>query len=201
MTIRQAAKETGLSSPNIRYYEKEGLLKPGRNAGNGYREYTEEDVERLKRIRCLRTLGIPVQQLRGVFAGKMPLAHALEERRRQLVREQREIVLLGELCDSLLEQNVQAENLDADLLSLKLEFSQRKEELLMNRERNKRLEKTEETCDLINKCGIVWVCTWQLTKLFPQFDMVWRNPWIVLPPVIAIFANLIVLCVVRQIKR
>lgn len=201
MTIQQAAKETGLSSSNIRYYEKEGLLKPGRNLENGYREYTKADVELLKKIKCLRILGIPLQQLRGVFAGKDSLSRALEERRSQLAREQRELLLLGELCDSLLGQQVQVESLDADLLSLKLEFSQRKEELLMSRERKKRLDKIEDASSLINRCGIVWVCTWQLTKLFPEFDFVWRNPWVAAPPVVVIFVNLIVLCAVRQIGR
>ena len=39
MTIKEAEEQTGLSRSNIRFYEKEGLVKPRRNAGNSYRDY------------------------------------------------------------------------------------------------------------------------------------------------------------------
>ena len=40
MNIKQAAEQSGVSSPNIRFYEKEGLMTPARNRGNAYRDYT-----------------------------------------------------------------------------------------------------------------------------------------------------------------
>ena len=48
MTIKELEALTGLSRANIRFYEKEGLLSPLRRE-NGYREYTEEDVQTLLR--------------------------------------------------------------------------------------------------------------------------------------------------------
>ena len=48
MKIRQAEQLTGISGSNIRFYEKEGLIKPERGENN-YREYSEEDVELLKK--------------------------------------------------------------------------------------------------------------------------------------------------------
>ena len=53
MTIREIEEQTALNRANIRFYEKAGFLTPGRNA-NGYRDYTEEDAEILKKIRLLR---------------------------------------------------------------------------------------------------------------------------------------------------
>ncbi len=55
MTIKELEERTGLSRANIRFYEKEGLLSPLRRE-NGYREYTEEDVQTLQRIKLLRSL-------------------------------------------------------------------------------------------------------------------------------------------------
>ena len=39
MNIKQASEQSGVSAPNIRFYEKEGLLTPARRQGNDYRLY------------------------------------------------------------------------------------------------------------------------------------------------------------------
>ena len=43
MKIKDVEKRTGITSYNIRFYEKENLLIPKRNPVNGYREYTKEE--------------------------------------------------------------------------------------------------------------------------------------------------------------
>ncbi len=55
-TIEQVSARTGLTKRTLRYYEVVGLLPPtGRTEGN-YRRYTEEDIQRLERIKELRDL-------------------------------------------------------------------------------------------------------------------------------------------------
>ena len=49
MTIKETEKSTGLSRSNIRFYEKEGLIAPARTEGNGYRDYSEADIENIKK--------------------------------------------------------------------------------------------------------------------------------------------------------
>ena len=58
--IKEAEQLTGISSQNIRYYEKQGLICPARNEDNSYREYSDNDIERLKLIRLFRKLGMPI---------------------------------------------------------------------------------------------------------------------------------------------
>ncbi|MDR3784395.1 MAG: MerR family transcriptional regulator, partial [Dysosmobacter sp.] len=48
---------SGVPRANIRYYEAEGLLAPARS-GNGYRDYSEEDLRTLEKIKLLRRLGV-----------------------------------------------------------------------------------------------------------------------------------------------
>ena len=55
MNIAEAERRTGLTRANIRFYEKEGLLKPTRGE-NGYRDYTEDNVQTLRKIMLLRRL-------------------------------------------------------------------------------------------------------------------------------------------------
>ena len=70
MKIKDVEKRTGITSYNIRFYEKENLLIPKRNPVNGYREYTEEDILLLNRIKMLRMLDIPVSDIRKILYEK-----------------------------------------------------------------------------------------------------------------------------------
>ena len=63
MTIKEVETLTGITKANIRFYEKEGLLAPGRSSNN-YREYSEDDVEHLRKIRIFRIMGFSVAQIR-----------------------------------------------------------------------------------------------------------------------------------------
>ena len=54
MNIKQASKQSGVSAPNIRFYEKEGLLNPARLPGNDYRDYTEQDIRSIRMNRRAR---------------------------------------------------------------------------------------------------------------------------------------------------
>ena len=53
MTIKEVESRTELVRANIRYYESQGLISPVRRE-NGYREYTQQDVDTLLKIKLLR---------------------------------------------------------------------------------------------------------------------------------------------------
>jgi DNA-binding transcriptional MerR regulator len=62
--IGQAAKQSGVSSANIRFYETKGLIsRQGMGAGS-YRFYSDEDVHQLKFIRQLRSLDMTLEEVR-----------------------------------------------------------------------------------------------------------------------------------------
>jgi DNA-binding transcriptional MerR regulator len=62
--IGQAAKLSGISSANIRFYEAKGLIgRQGMGAGS-YRFYSDEDVHQLKFIRQLRSLDMTLDEVR-----------------------------------------------------------------------------------------------------------------------------------------
>ena len=61
ININQVEKLTGVSKRNIRFYEKEGLLLPKRNSENGYRVYDETEIWRIKVIKMLRMLDMPLE--------------------------------------------------------------------------------------------------------------------------------------------
>jgi len=55
-TIEQVAARTGLTKRTLRYYEEVSLLPPTDRTEGNYRRYSEEDVQRLERIKELRDL-------------------------------------------------------------------------------------------------------------------------------------------------
>ena len=84
MTIKDVEERTGLSRSNIRFYEKEKLIEPSRNESNGYRDYSENDVENIKKIAYLRTLGISVEDIRNIISEKVTLQEMLEKQKEVL---------------------------------------------------------------------------------------------------------------------
>ena len=84
MTIKEVEERTGLSRSNIRFYEKEKLIEPSRNESNGYRDYSENDVENIKKIAYLRTLGISIEDIRSIISEKVTLQEMLEKQKEVL---------------------------------------------------------------------------------------------------------------------
>ena len=76
MNIKEMEQRSGLPRSGIRFYESEGLLSPARSP-NGYRDYSEDDLATLLKIKRLRALGLSLAEIREVQSGVLPLADAL----------------------------------------------------------------------------------------------------------------------------
>jgi DNA-binding transcriptional MerR regulator len=63
MRIGEVAGRTGVAPRLVRYYEQQGLLT-ARRAANGYRTYTEDDVERVSRVAGMVRAGIPTRLIK-----------------------------------------------------------------------------------------------------------------------------------------
>ena len=86
MKINEVEAAVGVTKKNIRFYEEEGLITPSREPGNGYRSYSQADVERLRRIKLLRKLDVPLAEIREMLEGQppyVPMLH-LPERGRSI---------------------------------------------------------------------------------------------------------------------
>ena len=70
MKINEVEAAVGVTKKNIRFYEEEGLITPSREPGNGYRSYSQADVERLRRIKLLRKLDVPLAEIREMLEGR-----------------------------------------------------------------------------------------------------------------------------------
>jgi len=64
--IGELAKATGVSTDTLRHYERKGVLNSQR-AGNGYREYPEGALERVRMVRQGLAIGFRLDELRSIF--------------------------------------------------------------------------------------------------------------------------------------
>jgi MerR family transcriptional regulator, copper efflux regulator len=67
MNISQAAAMSGLPVKTLRYYEEIGLVRPGRCAGNDYRDYSAQDVEHLRFLQRARGVGFSLEICRELL--------------------------------------------------------------------------------------------------------------------------------------
>ena len=121
MNIKQASEQSGVSAPNIRFYEKEGLLTPARRQGNDYRDYTAGDVRTLKLIRMLRMLDVPLPTIKAVLRGEQPLQQALQAQQTVLEQQAAHLAAARSFCAELVRQRPQAETLDVDACLTRME--------------------------------------------------------------------------------
>ena len=69
MLIGDVSQVIGLSSSAIRYYEARGIVpKAVERTPGGYRHYSDEEVELLRFVKRLRSLGIPLDNIRGMVS-------------------------------------------------------------------------------------------------------------------------------------
>lgn len=113
MKIKQVEELVGITSKNIRFYENQGLLTPER-AENGYREYHEQNIEALKKIKLLRKLGISVEEIRAVLNHSRSLEDCLEKHLAVLEKEQENLLNMQRLSDAILQQRDSIDTLNTN---------------------------------------------------------------------------------------
>ena len=79
-SAKEAAEITGLSTATLRYYEKERLLPQIARDSKKYRQYTDEDIEWIKMIQCMRMANIPIHSIKEYVALLLQGGETLEQR-------------------------------------------------------------------------------------------------------------------------
>lgn len=94
MLRSEIQKETGLTRKAIEYYEDKGLIHPQKSE-NGYRDYSEKDLETLTKVSVFRKLGMSISEINQcISSGGDTLSSVLRKRQHQLeVDEKRKVIL------------------------------------------------------------------------------------------------------------
>jgi DNA-binding transcriptional MerR regulator len=98
--VSELANRVGIAPSAIRFYEAEGVLPAPSRSGNGYREYTDDDLCRLRMVVTLRGLGLDLRECGRLAelcsSGKCDvmerqLLDRVTERRRHVARARAEL--------------------------------------------------------------------------------------------------------------
>lgn len=111
MTSKEMEARSGVPRANIRYYEAEGLLAPARS-GNGYRDYSEEDLRTLEKIKLLRRLGVTIEELRALRDGKADLGAVLDRRLAEVGGQRAALGRVERVCGDLRQTGTTFDGLD-----------------------------------------------------------------------------------------
>lgn len=114
MRINEVERIVGVTKGNIRFYEKEGLLSPGRDSGNGYRDYSDAEVEKLRRIKLLRKLDLPLEEIRRLQSGELTVQDVMGRHIIHLERQRSNLAAMADLCRELEADRPQLNSLDAE---------------------------------------------------------------------------------------
>jgi DNA-binding transcriptional MerR regulator len=123
MNVSDLARIVGIAPSAVRFYERKGILPPAPRQANGYREYTDDDLCRLRIVVSLRRLGLDLLvagrlaslcdsgQCDAMARDLLPLVSA---QRAAIARNRAEIEDLDHQL-AVLETTLQAGGVDADL--------------------------------------------------------------------------------------
>jgi DNA-binding transcriptional MerR regulator len=125
MKINQVEELVGITKKNIRFYEEKGLVEPARNIQNGYREYTLEDVDVLLKIKLLRKLSVPIDEIRKLLENKLTLQDCLQRHEIALRHEERMLDITKEMCREIAESGDSIANVDAQMYLTKMDSIER----------------------------------------------------------------------------
>jgi DNA-binding transcriptional MerR regulator len=113
MKINEVCEKVDISKDNLRFYEKEGLIRPERDLSNNYRDYSEDDIVLLEKIKLLRSLGIPVRDIRKMIDGDLTLDKAVTDRLDDIEKQKKELEAVKRICSALASDKVTFSSLDA----------------------------------------------------------------------------------------
>ena len=90
-SIKQVAEKTNLKAYVLRYYEREGLLPFVSRSKSGIRRYSEDDLEWLGLICCLKNTGMSIRQIKNFVELSMQGGETLKQRCDMLIEHKKNV--------------------------------------------------------------------------------------------------------------
>jgi DNA-binding transcriptional MerR regulator len=92
MRISEVSEQSGLSSDTLRYYERIGLIPPVNRNDSGIRDYSDLDVRRVEFIKCMRSVGLPIEVLIEYYGLVQQGDETIEARKEILIEQRAQLV-------------------------------------------------------------------------------------------------------------
>lgn len=158
MKINEVERLVGITKKNIRFYEEQGLLSPKRQVENGYRNYSEEDVQMLWRIKFLRKLSIPIDEIRKLQSNRLTLEDCLKRHEITLSREEDNIRQIKLMCTELMESGADFMTMPTQELLRRMDEKEKGGTRFLNISAMDRKRKKKRALFLSAACVVIFMC-------------------------------------------
>lgn len=137
MNIHEVGSIVGLSRKSIRYYEEEGLLCPKRNLSNDYRIYTDSDIKKLKLIKFLRELDVPIIEIKKLDNNTLTIQECMYDRIKKIEEEEKNYKNIKNMCLELASSKSTYNDIDIEKYSSFMNILNKKGFTMRNIKSNK----------------------------------------------------------------
>ncbi|MGI6403790.1 MAG: MerR family transcriptional regulator [Oscillospiraceae bacterium] len=104
MKINEVASLAGVSVRTLQHYDKIGLLCPDRNPENGYRQYSEKDLDQLQQILFFKELGFPLAKIQKLLISpSFDREQALTLQKKYLLHQKKRIETMLDTLDKTMQ--------------------------------------------------------------------------------------------------
>lgn len=166
MKINEVETLVGITKKNIRFYEEQGLLSPRRNSQNGYRDYSEAEVSALRRIKLMRKLGVPLEEIRQMQSGVHTVGDGMRRHLVSLERERQNLADAARLCAELTDSHERLDHLDVESLLARMEQMEQEGTTFMNKQKQDTRRRRYVAPVLMTvlmavlMAGLIWLFLW-----------------------------------------
>ena len=105
LRVSDLAAKGGVSPDAIRFYEREGLLRPPERTSSGYRQFDDDAISRVRFIKGAQSLGLKLAEIRELLEiqdkGACPCGHTRQLIERRVAELDQEIDELQRLRSDL----------------------------------------------------------------------------------------------------
>ncbi len=202
MKINQVEELVGITKKNIRFYEEQGLLNPDRNPENGYREYSLDDVKCLLKIKLLRKIDVPIEEIRKLERGNVSFEECMQTQRDRLESEKSNVELMIGLCSKLESEVKDYDLIDAQVYLDELHKLEKGGAVFMDLTKNDVKNRSTAGAIVAALCSIALITLPAVAALVAFVHDPIPNPVLIVLIVIpSIFIILIVTVLLQRIKE
>ena len=202
MKINQVEELVGITKKNIRFYEEQGLLNPDRNPENGYREYSLDDVKCLLKIKLLRKIDVPIEEIRKLERGNVSFEECMQTQRDRLESEKSNVELMIGLCSKLESEVKDYDLIDAQVYLDELHKLEKGGAVFMDLTKNDVKNRSTAVAIVAALCSIALIVLPAVAALVAFVHDPIPNPVLIVLIVIpSIFIILIVTVLLQRIKE
>ena len=103
MTTHEVEEMLDITKKTLIYYENEGLVKPLRD-NNNYRNYSQEDISRIKFILLLREMDVNIEEIKQIINEKKSIRDILESKKDMIKKQHLDLEHIDEKINNYIKR-------------------------------------------------------------------------------------------------